>query len=166
MKSTVPTERLARVKEILKAVKHPAIATVNEGGSPHNTPVFGVLDDDLHLYWASHPASVHSQNITRTGQAFIVLFDSMGALGGGLFMQCSARQLEQSELPAGLAIFNAARQQLGREPISIAEVSGDSPQRLYSAIPEKLWVNMAERNEQGHVVRDRRHEITLEDLKD
>ena len=78
------TARIARAKELLATVRHGVIATVNQDGSPHNSPVFMAFDADHNAYWASNPDAVHSQNIARTGQVFIVIFDSVGA-GGGLY---------------------------------------------------------------------------------
>ena len=37
-------------------------------------------------------------------------------------------------------------------------------QRIYQAEPQRFWVNSSERDTSGAIIRDRRHEIKLEDL--
>jgi len=64
--------RIEKVKSLLQEICHVAIATVNADGSPHNTPVFAGIDNNFRIFWASHPDATHSQNIERSGQAFIV----------------------------------------------------------------------------------------------
>lgn len=151
-------ERIDRAKELLKAVQHVSIATVNADGSPHNSPVFMAFDDYLCAYWASDPLAQHSQNITRTHQVFLVLFEANK--GGGLFIQASAWQLDETELEAGLAILNARRKQA----VPIDHFGAASPQRLFKAEPQKFWINQAERDQAGFIIRDKRVEITLTDI--
>lgn len=162
MMDALLVERLERIRNLLQEICHVAIATVNEDGSPHNTPVFGGIDNQLRIYWALHPNSMHSQNIARTGQAYIVLFDSIGP-GGGLFINAKAKEVEQGEFDQALKMFNEARAKRGRDIVG-ADKFTDSVQRLYVAEPLETWVNLAERNEQGNVIRDYRHEISLNDL--
>jgi hypothetical protein len=146
-----------RVKELINSVKHIAIATVNQDGSPHNTPVFAAFDNELSVYWSSDPESLHSKNIERTGQVFIAVFDSVGK-GGGLYIQAKARQLGQDELEKDLLVFNKRRKELLREEIPKEYFIDGSPKRLYRAEPEKIWTNQSERDAQGRVIRDRRVE--------
>jgi len=154
--------RIDRVKELLSMVRHVAIATVNEDGSPHNSPVFAAVDDQLRVYWASRTDPQHSRNIARTGQAFIVLFDSIGE-GGGLYIKAAVRALEPSELSEGLITFNATRKRCEKAEVS-AEMLNSTSQRLYCAEPEQIWVNLSEHDESGCVIRDYRHEISSADL--
>jgi hypothetical protein len=155
--------RIARVKELLQTVRHVAIATVNEDGSPHNSPVFAGTDDQLNIYWLSCHDNQHSQNIDRDGRVFIVFFDSVGD-GGGLYIQAKARKLQGDELSTGLRVLNDARQRHDRYQPDVSFIDG-SDQCLYRATPEKMWVNLAERDEQDRIVRDYRHQISLKDLK-
>lgn len=156
--------RLERAGELLRTVRHAAIATVNANGSPHNTPVFVGFDVDLTMYWSSSPEAVHSQNIVRTGQVFIVLFDTMER-GGGLYLECTSQQVEASELPGAVAAFNRARARCERPAVPIGLLQGAAQQRLYRAVPARAWVNWSERDEAGYVVRDIRREIKLADLR-
>lgn len=81
-------EAKKRITELLINNRHACMATVNEDGSPHNTPFFFVYRQDLRrIYWGSHPTAQHSQNLLRTGKAFIVLYDSDRPKQGGLYLE-------------------------------------------------------------------------------
>lgn len=157
-------QKIERARELLRTVRHAAVATTNADGSPHNSPVFMAFDDELNSYWVSNKEAMHSQNIARTGQVFIVLFDSVGK-GGGLYMAAQASEVEGDELAHGLTIFNANMAALGRPSARPETFSGDSSQRLYVARPEHLWVNMSKKDAAGRVIGDGRIEITAEVLR-
>lgn len=157
-------QKIERAKELLRTVRHAAVATTNADGSPHNSPVFMTFDPGLNGYWSSTKVAQHSRNIARTGKIFIVLFDSMGS-GGGLYIAASARELAGDELARALGVFNAAIVKANRSPLQSAHFLGDSPQRLFAAVPERLWVNMSKRDETGRVLGDWRAEISLKDLQ-
>lgn len=89
-------ERIERARELLMTIHHVPIATVNEDGTPHNSPVFMAFDEELRGYWSSHSLSVHSQNIARDGNAFIVVFDSREG-HGGLFMEGTASMITDDQ---------------------------------------------------------------------
>ena len=156
-------QRVARARQLLGTVRHAAIATVNANGSPHNSPVFSTWDADLNFYWASGPATQHSQNIARDPRMFVVLFDSMQQ-GGGLYMQGRAAELGGTGLEGALKIINANRQKWGRQPVTPSDYSGDSPQRLYKATRQATWVNVTERSASGGIVREHRREVAPHDL--
>jgi hypothetical protein len=160
----VVTQKVNRAKELLSTVNHAAMATVNEDGSPHNTPYFFLADDTLeHLYWGSHPESQHSKNVARTGQIFVVLYDAVER--GGLFICAdNAHVAEGGELVQALAVHNAKRTLDGRGPLSLEYYQGESRQRMYVAVAQQFWVNDVERGEDGHILRDIRRGITREDL--
>ena len=158
------TDHSKRAKVLLKTMKHACMATVNEDGSPHATPFMFLYDIDLgHIYWGSHPESLHSKNILRTKQAFIVIYDSLN--GGGLYMKCvGAHPLEGDELKAAVKVHNDTRAERGQDELSWEYYTEQSPQRMWSASPVEFWVNDAERDTSGHISRDYRVEIAREDL--
>lgn len=157
------SERIERAKELLVTVRHAAMATVNEDGSPHNTPYFFMCDGDLtHLYWGSHPDSQHSRNVARTGQIFVVLYDTMQR--GGLYIQADdAHATQGKELETALAVHNARRTLEDKEPLPL-EYYQNGPQHMYVATVRKLWINYSEKDAAGHVLRDYRQEISREEL--
>lgn len=156
-------DRIARAKQLLRTVRHAAMATVNEDGSPHNTPYRFMVDDTLqNLYWGSHPESAHSKNITRTGQIFVVLYDAKER--GGLFIQAdNAHVLSGAELEVALKIHNRIREAVGESVIPLSYYT-EGQQRMYTAKPIKFWVNMSEKGPDGLLIKDNRHEISREQL--
>jgi hypothetical protein len=156
--------KIARAKELLTTVNHAAMATVNADGSPHNTPYFFMRDDALeHLYWGSHPDATHSQNVLRTGQIFVVLYDAMER--GGLFIRADdAHIAEGDELVQALHYHNERRVKRGKDPLLLDYYQTGSPQRMWVATTRQFWTNGTERDERDHIVRDVRFEITREQL--
>ncbi len=154
---------IARATELLKTARHAAMATVNHDGTPHNTPFYLILDKDIkNVYFGSHPDSLHVQNVLRTGNLFVVVYDAVER--GGLFMRAEAGHvLLGKELATGLAAHNSARARDGREPIDLGYYQHGT-QRMYGATITQLWVNAFERNAQGLILRDYRHEIHGQDL--
>ena len=157
-------QRLTRIREVIHEIHHVAIATVNADGSPHNSPVFGVFDEELRLYWASSIEAQHSQNIVRAHQVFIVIFDSREG-HGGLYISAEARPLEnRDETERARHYLSCVKEQIGGTMGKTASYLSPSPQRLYQATPISCWVNRSETDAQGSVVSDRRYEVALHEL--
>lgn len=152
------------VKELVFTTRHAAMATVNEDGSPHNTPYFFNYDEKLkHLYWGSHVESQHSQNISRTGELFVVVYDS-AKFRGGLYIKAENGHIAQGEeLDEALAVHNKFRAKEGKAPLEKSYYI-DTPQRMWKADVTKLWVLADERNEKGLLIRESRQEITAQEL--
>ncbi|HEV3469876.1 MAG TPA: pyridoxamine 5'-phosphate oxidase family protein [Pyrinomonadaceae bacterium] len=53
-----------------------SMATYGEKGRVHINTAFFCFSDDLDFYFLSNPASVHCQNISRSPQAAVAIFDS------------------------------------------------------------------------------------------
>jgi hypothetical protein len=157
-------ERVERAKWLLSHIKHAAMATVNEDGSPHNTPYLFMCSSDLReVYWGSHPQSLHSKNIGRTGQAFIVLYESNA--GGGIYIKCErGRVAEGDELDLALAAHNKRRADFGKELIDISYYQAPSEQRIYIADTITFWVNYGERYDNGQLREDKRFKVDVEAL--
>ncbi len=153
-----------RAKELLNTVRHASMATVNADGSPHNTPFFFLHDSELKfIYWGSHPESLHCQNVTRTGQIFVVVYDAIER--GGLYIRAEkGHMLEGSELEKVLTVHNLFREKEGKEPLKVDYYSGDSPQRMWVAETAKFWINTEQRNSDGTIIKDYRIEVAREDL--
>ena len=156
--------KIKRARELLTTSRHISIATVNEDGSPHNSPLRFIYDPKLeYIYWGSHPDSMHSKNIIRTGQIFTVLYDRIER--GGLYMKCdNAHELKDKELEEALKIHNSVRIKEGSEVLELSYYTGDSPQRMWGARITNFWVNYADRGADGHLSKDGRMEIFSKDL--
>lgn len=163
MQKTI-VEQIARAKVLLTVCKHAAMATVNEDGSPHNSPFLFMHDDALtQVYWGSHPDALHSQNVLRTGQLFIVLYEADER--GGLYMQAEhGHELQGKELETALTIHNRLRLSRGQAALPVTYYTGDSPQRMWGADIKKLWVNGTTRDADGRIIQDIRSEITARDI--
>src|ERR1700733_2126090 len=79
----VTDEQVRSALQLLDSSLYAVIATVNEDGSPWNSPVFFCQDGQLVLYWASALASRHSQNILRNNKVHVVIFNSHLSWGHG-----------------------------------------------------------------------------------
>ena len=159
----VLAEKIARARELLRTVRHAAMATVNEDGSPHNTPYFFMCSPDLkYLYWGSQPGTQHSQNVARTRQIFVVLYDAQEK--GGLYIRADEGHVtEDVELEEALAAHNARKATEGKAPLPLSYYQ-DGTQHMYMATTRQFWVYDPERDAEGIIIRDRRREITREDL--
>ncbi len=158
------TSKIQRAMELLTTSRHISLATVNEDGSPHNSPVRFIYSPNLeYIYWGSHPDSIHSKNIVRTGQVFAVLFDRIEK--GGLYMKCvEAHELGGAELEEALKIHNQFRLKEGSDELPLSYYTGESPQRMWGARITNFWVNYADRGVNGHLIKDGRLEISAKDL--
>ncbi len=156
--------KIDRVKELIQKGRHASMATVNSDGSPHNTPFRFMHDAKLeHIYWASHPESLHSQNILRTGQIFVVLYDLIDR--GGLYIKAEGGKiLKEDEVNEGLEIHNRLRKEEGKDPLPESYYGEESPQKMWRAKIKNLWINNSERDANGILVKDQRYEISAKDL--
>ena len=155
----IPEIKLKRAKELVNTSRHIALATTNEDGSPHNSPVRFLHDEKLeYIYWGSNMEALHSQNVLRTGQLFGVLFDRIEH--GGVYMKCeSGHLLSGKGLEVGLEIINAEREKEGTAKIPLEYYSADGVQKLWSAKITNIWINMPVRDENGFILRDERVEL-------
>ncbi len=160
----VLAQRIARARQLLGEARHAAMATVNADGTPHNTPFFYMVDEALgHIYFGSHPQSVHTQNVLRTGHLFVVLYDIKQS--GGLYLKAiGGHELMGSERTKAAGLYNAARISQNKKPVPDSYYGDATPQRLYGAKIVGCWVNVAARDEQGIITREQRQEISPQDL--
>ncbi len=158
-------ERIERAQWLLNNVKHASMATVNDDGSPHNTPYFFMASEDLtSLFWGSHPHSVHSKNILRDGKLFVVLYEA--TVGGGLYIRAqNGRIATGDELSAALARHNQLRRKfkIGTE-LKRSYYQPPSEQRMWIADTDVFWVNYADRLPTGHIRQDQRVEVARTEL--
>jgi len=157
-------DKIIRAKELLKTVRHATMATVNEDGSPHNSPFFFLYNEELtKIYWGSHPESLHSQNVLRTGQIFIAVYDAIER--GGFYIEAdNGHILDEKELAEGLRVHNTFRAKEGKEPLPLSYYTDDKPQRMWSADVRKIWINDSIRDENERLIKDIRVEIKADDL--
>ena len=125
--------------EILKKMKYMTIATVCADGSPWNTPVAPTFDQELIFRWGSNEESVHSENIRKEKRVFVVIYDSTApeGAGEGVYMKGEAEELDEFE----------------------------GALKMYRFIPQQIWINDEETNDDGSFKRDIRVELNIEEFK-
>lgn len=156
--------RVARAQELLRDIRHIPLATVNPDGSPHLSPVFLAFDIELVGYWSSNTDAQHSVNIDLTGQVYLTIYDSREG-HGGLFMQATAEALtEEEDIQTALTVLRKAKKDRHGDYGDAEEYAPGKPLALYGLRPERLWVNVSERDEQGRFVRDARTPVTVQEV--
>jgi len=157
---------MSKEKLILNTVRHIAMATVNEDGSAHNTPLFFIYNKDVSkIYWGSHPNSLHSRNIEREKTAYVVVFDSKEWGQGGLYLSLGgAHRVGAEELPEALNVHNEARKRWGKGPLKIEYYQSPNGQHMYVADVTKIESYRVIRDSNGHVIEETRNEISASEL--
>ena len=149
-------------KQILKNIRYAALATVSADGIPWNTPILYAFDNRINIYWSSHPKSVHSSNIDKNGQAFIVIYNSKAGEGDwrGLYLETRASQLsDENEIKYALNLLGERR----GKPFKFIDkfIDNSGSQRIYKAKVKKIWLNDAEKDDNGDFIKDYRIEVQL-----
>lgn len=129
-------------KEILKAIRYITISSASRTGEPWGTPVLAAFDDAYACYWTSLKTTQHSQNIQENPRVYLACFDSTQTSGesGGVYIQAFATELsDPAEITRAAALLYARK---NKPPRNAEEFLGDSPKRMYRAIPHKAWVTL------------------------
>lgn len=154
-------------RKLLKSVRHAAYSTVNEDGTPHNSPLMLIYNEDLtKLYVGSYSDSLHCKNLVCTGNAFAVLFDSFTKGQGGVYITgVKAHECEGDELVEALRVHNTFRAKHGSQPIDISYHKQAKPsQRMYSIDIAKIEIYSVIRDSNGLVISEARVETDTKAL--
>jgi 8-oxo-dGTP diphosphatase len=160
-------DQIELAKKLLKTVRHAAYATINEDGTPHNSPLMLIYNEQLtKLYIGSYTDSVHSKNLIRTGKAFAVVYDSFIKNQGGVYITGSnAKECEGDELIEALRVHNSARARYGSSPLTIDFYQRNKPsQRMYSIDIAKIELYSVVRDGVGLIIKETRVEVFTKDL--
>jgi nitroimidazol reductase NimA-like FMN-containing flavoprotein (pyridoxamine 5'-phosphate oxidase superfamily) len=136
------------------------IATVCADGTPWNTPVAKRAHDARYnFYWASDRESVHSRNIRRNNDIFIVMYDSTvpSEKAWGVYVQAKAFELDDAAKVAEIA--KRFPDDDPYVPGDAAMYLGDHPRRIFQAVPEKMWMNDESEKDGDYI--DIRTEVTF-----
>jgi len=148
-----------RAKAVIKKIPYITIATISEDGMPWNAPVFAAYDENYNFYWGTYRNSQKSKNIRHNKNVFLAVYDSNDPPGEGfgVYIKAIAEELTDTK-----EIEFAHKLLWDRHIVpywKLEQVQGDTPIRLYKAMPEKVWVN-GEGRENGNYI-DIRIEIKL-----
>ena len=158
------TKSLEQACDLLKTVMFATMATVNDDGSPHSSPFFVIYDDKLdHIFWGSHPESIHSKNIKRTGEVFFSIYNSHKYSTGIYIKAINGKSLVGEELENALVLHNTFRAKYNKSPIDLSYYI-NGPQQMWSADTVKFWINSRKEDENGRLVEDVRIEVRPQQL--
>ena len=163
------SKQIELAKNLLRTVRHAAYATVNEDGTPHNSPLMLIYNENLtKLYIGSYSESQHVKNLERTGQAFVVLYDSFTKGQGGVYITgTDAHECEGDELVEALRVHNSFRAKYGSQPIDMGYYQAEKPsQRMYSIDIAKIEIYSELRREDGLLISEARVEVKPDNLKE
>lgn len=158
-------QQIAAAAGLLNDTMFAALATVNADGTPHNTPLFFMHDEDLsRIYWGSRTDTLHSANVERTGRVYMVVYDSVKYMRGGLYITgTEARRLMGTELDEGMRVQNATRAKFNKDPLS-RDYYETSSQALYRATVDKIEIHVVNRGEDGRISSEVHHAVSSHEL--
>lgn len=127
--------------ELLATNAYLVLGTVGPDGAPWTTPVYFAADGLHDYYWTSSQGSQHSRNLAERGQVSLAVFDSTVPAYHGrcLYAAGEAGEVPADELDHGLQVYPGPVER-GGSPLTLADVAGDSPWRLYRARATAVWV--------------------------
>jgi len=142
------------------------LATASPGGEPWPSPVFFNYDGSLRIVWESAREARHSQLIRSNPKAGIVIANTdPEATDDALYLECLAHEVDGEDVADALEVFlHGPHKQQGRIAHRLEDYFGDEPLRLYVAIPQRAYVPVVTKDEEGRRI-DSRKEIEIEDLK-
>lgn len=128
-------------KKIISEIMFITIATSSKDGVPWNSPVYSSYDENYNFYWSSSPEAKHSVNIKENNQVAIVIYDSTDpeGTGRGVYIKAIAHEvMDEKEIEKALGLLYGRK---NKNPKPIMDFIGDSPRRVYQAVPQKFWIN-------------------------
>ena len=131
----------AHAADLLTRIRYVTLGTVTPEGRPWTSPVYFAADGLTDFYWVSSPESRHSVNLAHDDAVSLVVFDSTVApyTGRALYAQGAATRLEGADLEHGLTVYPGDFSR-GGSSMTLDDVTGDSPWRLYRARATDAWV--------------------------
>ena len=143
----------ARARWLLETQRLMTVATVDDSGKPHISPVEFVHDDENNLYWVSSKTATHSENIRKRPDVAIVVF--VDDPSDGVFVDARAAELDD-EAEIRRAIDLLARPQPSKFKVKRPDdVTGDASWRIYKATRGETTV-LTDSTENGQAVTIRR----------
>jgi len=135
------SDLVAHARAILQENRYLTLGTVDAMGHPWTTPVYFSAAGLGDFIWVSLTDAEHSRHLAVRPQVSLVVFDSTVPAyhGRAVYAAGSASELAGSELDAALQIYPGPVER-GGSPLTLDDVTGPSPYRLYRAIASDLWV--------------------------
>ncbi len=148
-----------QAKQLIHDTIFMTIATADEMGKPHSSPVGFAYDGAYNLYWVSAKDAVHSENIRVQPEVYISILGSTPEGGfDGVYIDARASELsDPAEVEQVITLFKETRKQPPHFVThSVADVTGAAVWRMYKATPIEVFKRAdAERNGQAVTVREK-----------
>lgn len=135
-------ELVEHAQELVRSNRYLVLGSVDPEGRPWTSPVYFAADHELrHFYWMSTETSRHSANLAAGPDVSLVVFDSTVPPYHGrcLYAVGAARVLAGDDVRRGLTTYPGPPAR-GGAAVSVDDVTGTSPWRLYRAETSALWV--------------------------
>jgi hypothetical protein len=131
----------AHARALLDANGFLTLATVDRAGRPWTSPVYFAAAGLREFYWSSEIDAVHSRNLTERPHVSIVVFNSSVRPyhGRALYAVGTAIELAGDDLERGLEVYPGPSDR-GATALTLEDVTGSSPYRLYRATATDVWV--------------------------
>jgi uncharacterized protein YhbP (UPF0306 family) len=138
------------ISNILKSNLYLTVATSDQN-SPWISNIYFTYDNDYNFYWYSPKNSKHSIIIKENPNTALCIFNST-AVGDdvtAIYVKAKAYEVtDKKEITKGLLLYGQkmirTKFVTGKKAYtvfinSLKDFEGNSPIRLYKAIPEKMW---------------------------
>ncbi|MFB9237369.1 pyridoxamine 5'-phosphate oxidase family protein [Plantactinospora siamensis] len=136
-----PVELAAHARTLLDTNAFLTLGTVGPDGRPWTSPVYFAAAGLREFYWCSEADAVHSRNLAERPPVSIVVFDSRVRPyhGRALYAAGTAVELDDADLDRGLRVYPGPSDR-GGTALTLDDVTGSSPYRLYRATATDVWV--------------------------
>lgn len=131
----------AHAQSLVDSIAYVTIGSINDDGTPWTSPVYFTADGLRDFYWTSSQTSQHSRNVEARPAVSLVVFDSTVPAyhGRALYGSAIAEIVDGDELAHGLQVYPGPEERGGSQ-LTLDDVTGESPYRLYRARATDVWV--------------------------
>ena len=135
------TDLAAHARSILDTIGFMVLGTADADGRPWTSPVYFAADGLRQFYWLSATDSQHSVNVAARPQVSLVVFDSTVRPyhGSAVYAAGDAHELSGTDLDRALQVYPGPADR-GGSTMTLDDVTGSSPYRMYRATASGLWV--------------------------
>lgn len=150
-----------RVKSAIENNRYLTLATSSKTAKPWVSPLYFAIGEDYTIYWYSQKAALHSINISENPSVAITIFNSTVKASevDALYMEATAVEVTAEEINSALIVYNQKEESLDTERDS-QDFLGESPLRMYKAVPQKMWLYDGSKRYKGKYL-DTRIEVSF-----
>jgi nitroimidazol reductase NimA-like FMN-containing flavoprotein (pyridoxamine 5'-phosphate oxidase superfamily) len=137
----IDADLAAHARDIIRANRYLTLGTADADGRPWTSPVYFAPGGDREFYWVSETDAVHSRHLAGRPQVSLVVFDStvVPYHGRAVYAAGEAREVPEGDVERTLGVYPRPGGD-GAAPLTPADVTGESPYRMYRATATELWV--------------------------